>query len=234
MFSMDPKKPAVLFIDEIHRMPMVVEETLYEALEDGTLSVIVGSSNDARSVTLRLPPLVIVGATTKPGALSQPLRDRFGFNAATAPYTDEELAEIVLREWTRNGRESADGAALVVGQRAKGVPRLALHLASRVMDVTAIEHTEITAETAERALEAFGVGRDGLDELDWRVLTALCVTFSGRAVGLDALAQALDVDQHTISATCEGNLVRKGLMMRTKGGRQAAPAAYELVRGMSA
>ena len=222
--------PAVLFIDEIHQMPALVEETLYEVLEDGKLSVVTGSSESARSVSLDVPALVCVGATTKPGALSKPLRDRFGFHAATAPYTDEELAEIVAREWRRFGSDATEGAALLVGRRAKGVPRIALHLAARVMDVAAILEGGITEESARRALEAFGVGDGGLDETDWRILETLCVTFRGRAVGLEALAQALDVDAATIEREHEGALVRAGLVLRTPGGRTATPAAYEVVK----
>ena len=230
LFSLPRDALSVVFIDEIHRLPTIVEETLYEALEDGTLSIVVGSGNEARSVALKLPPIVVVGATTKPGDLSQPLRDRFGFHGQMAPYSESEIAQIVSREWERNDRTFGDGAALVVAQRAKGVPRIALHLAARVLDVTSIEKTDITAATAERSLVAFGIGKDGLDELDWRVLEALCVTFAGRAVGLAALAQALDIDESTIEKEVEGNLVRKGLLVRTPSGRMASPLAYETFR----
>ena len=221
--------PAVLFIDEVHRLPMIVEETLYEVLEDGVISVVIGSGNDARTISLKLPPLVVVGATTKPGAISQPLRDRFGFHGTMAPYSDAEIAEIVTREWRRFGAEPEPGAPLSVATRSKGVPRIALHLANRVLDVTMIERTEITPATAERALLAFGVGTGGLDETDLRIINALTVTFKGRAIGLDALAQALDLDAYDIQRDHEGPLVRMGLMVRTSTGRMATEAAYQLM-----
>lgn len=232
LFSLEPPEgvPGVLFIDEIHRLTPIVEETLYEVLEDGTLTTVVGSGETARSISLKLPPLVIVGATTKPGALAQPLRDRFGFHATMAPYSVEELAQIVGREWTRNERDFTQEAALTVAQRSKGVPRIALHLAMRVLDVTGIERTDITEASAVRSLDAFGIGEGGLDETDWRILEVLCVTFRGRAVGLDALAQALDLDAYTIERDHEGPLVRAGLMVRTSSGRMASPQAYEMVR----
>jgi holliday junction DNA helicase RuvB len=223
--------PAVLFIDEVHRLPMMVEETLYEALEDGVISVVIGTGNDARSITLKLPPLVIVGATTKPGALSQPLRDRFGFHGTTVAYSDRDIAEIVEREWARHERDYEPGAGLVVAQRSKGVPRIALHLAARVLDVTSIEKTDITPATAERSLLAFGVGKNGLDEVDWLILDALTGKFKGRAVGLYALAQSIDVDPSTIENEHEGPLVRLGLITRTPSGRMASPEAYEKVKG---
>lgn len=227
----DDDHPAVLFIDEIHRLPTIVEETLYETLEDGTLTVTIGSGSEARAVTLKLPPLVVVGATTKAGGIAKPLRDRFGFHGTMTDYTEDELAFIVGREWTRQGREFTKEAALVVAKRSKGVPRTALHLAARVLDVAAITKDDIDSGTATKALEAFGVGRDGLDETDLRILHALTTRFAGRAVGLDALAQALDIDQTTITAEHEGNLVRKGYLVRTPSGRVATQEAYDLVRG---
>lgn len=225
-----PHEGAVLFIDEIHRLPSVVEETLYEALEDGSLSVTVGSGSDARAVTLPLSPLTVVGATTKPGAVSAPLRDRFGFHASMAPYSDDELAAIVEREWRRLGATFEPEAPYVVATRAKGVPRRALHLAQRVLDVAAIMRQDVTPELAQRSLETFGIGENGLDETDWAILRALCVTFAGRAVGLDALAQALDLDVATIEREHEGSLVRAGYVVRTRTGRMATPEAYALVR----
>ncbi len=220
----------VLFIDEIHRLTTVVEEALYEALEDQSLSVVVGSGAEARTTTLTLPPFMVVGATTRPGMLSAPLRDRFGFHGKLDPYTVEELATIVAREWERAGFEGDKDSALEVAERSKGVPRIALHLAQRVLDVASIEKTGMSRANVRRALEAFGVGRGGLDETDWRILEALCVHFRGRTVGLDALAQFLDLDSWTIERDHEGPLVRAGLIVRTKGGRMATQAAHDMVR----
>ena len=218
--------PSVLFIDEIHRLPTVVEEMLYEVLEDGTLTIVAGSGPSAKSVTLRLPPLLVVGATTAPGKLTTPLRDRFGLSLAVQPYSDDEIRQIVERSWSHALVDCAPGSAQVVAERSKGVPRLALHLAARVLDVAAIESTTVTPRLAERALEAFGVGRGGLDEVDCRIIHALTRTFAGRAVGLNALAQALDVDTTTIQNEHEPALVRAGLIVRTPAGRQATELAY--------
>ena len=221
--------PTVVFVDEVHRLPAIVEETLYEALEDGTLTVIIGSGSEARSVRHVLPPFVFVGATTKPGSLSQPLRDRFGFHGTMVPYSVDELGYIVGRQWARSGFEFTVQAALTVAERSKGTPRVALHLADRVLDVAATGDRMVTEDVAAQALDAFGIGEGGLDETDWRILTALCETFRGRAIGLDALAQALDLDRETIERGHEGNLVRCGLMVRTRTGRMATPDAYDLV-----
>ena len=225
----------VLFVDEIHRMTSPVEEVLYEALEDGTLSVITGSGQSARPVRISLPPLLVVGATTKPGALSTPLRDRFGVHLVMQPYTLEEITAIVVRSWQRALRtfgDDWDEAGAIVSGAAKGVPRLALHLASRVLDVAAIHGADISPVIVRQALGAFGVDESGLDEVDQAILRLLCVTFKGRPVGLEALAQALDVDKATIAAEHEGPLVRAGLMVRTPQGRMATPTAYELVRAL--
>ena len=224
----------VVFVDEIHRLPAMVEESLYEALEDGTLTVVTGSGSDARSIKHTLPPLVFVAATTKPGSLSQPLRDRFGFHGTLAPYTPDELAFIVGRQWTRNAFEFTMEAALTVANRSKGTPRVALHLADRVLDVAAPTGRTVTGPAAAAALDAFGIGERGLDETDWRIITALCVTFRGRAVGLDALAQFLNLDRATIEREYEGPLVRAGYVIRTANGRMAGAPAYDLMDGARA
>lgn len=217
----------VLFIDEIHRLTPIVEETLYEVLEDNTLSVVVGNGPAAKAVTLRFPPIIVVGATTMPGKLTTPLRDRFGLSLTVAPYSDAELAKIVERSWDHAEIRYAEGSAEVVAQRSKGVPRLALHLASRVLDVAALEKTSVTPLLTERALEAFGVGAGGLDEQDRAILEALCVTFAGRPVGLANLAQAVNMDTKTIEEAHEPNLVRAGLVIRTAQGRLATELAHE-------
>jgi Holliday junction DNA helicase RuvB len=217
----------VVFIDEIHRLPATVEETLYEALEDGTLSIIIGNGPSARAITLNLPTFTVIGATTKPGALSTPLRDRFGLHLTVKPYTDEELVRIVAQAWDRAGVEYHHGAPAVIGARSKGVPRLALHLGARVLDVAAVEGVKVDAELALRALEAFGVGKDGLDETDLRILTVLVE--AARPLGLSSLAQALDIDVATIENEYEGPLVRAGLVMRTPQGRMATPLAREVL-----
>ena len=221
------KANTVLFIDEIHRLPSMVEETLYEVLEDGTLSVVVGAGQAAKAITLRFPPVIVIGATTKPGSLSTPMRDRFGLHLTVKPYSDAELALIVRRCWDAAGADYSEGAPEVVAGRSKGVPRLALHLASRTQDVAALDQEPITPALAERALEAFGVGKGGLDEIDRRIIEALCTTFAGRPVGLANLSQALDLDPQTIESEHEGPLVRCGMMVRTPQGRLATELAHE-------
>lgn len=220
----------VLFVDEIHRLSARVEETLYEALEDGAVSIVVGKGGEARAMTIKAPALVCVGATTKPGSLSAPLRDRFGFRMTMAPYTVDELAFIVGREWTRQGFEFTFDAAMVVAGRARGVPRVALHLAARVLDVVAISKAPLTGRNAADALDSFGIGDGGLDELDWAIIRALTKHFAGRPVGLDALAQYLDVDAATIEDEHEGPLVRGGYLVRTASGRMATPEAFAFAR----
>jgi len=224
----------IIFIDEIHRMPAAVEETLYEALEDGVISVVVGSGPNARAVTLPFEPVVVVGATTKPGSLSTPLRDRFGLQLTVQPYSDAELAQIVERSWNHAQVHYAEGSADVVAERSKGVPRLALHLAARVLDCAAISGDEITPELTTLAMEAFGVGRGGIDEIDLRIIDTLVNVFGGRPVGLANLAQALDLDAATIQEQHEGPLVRAGLIIRTAQGRMATPLAHEWVRARGA
>lgn len=226
---MSAEPGTVLFVDEVHRLPMAVEEALYEPLEDGTLSVTLGQGADARPVSLRVPAFTLVGATTRPGAISQPLRDRFGWHGAMAPYSVAELAEIVSRAWQRSGVPHDDAAPAVVAGAARGVPRVALAYADRCHDLAAIRGLEVTGALAREALTTFGVALDGLDETDKRILTALVRTFGGKPVGLDNLAQALDLDASTLENEHEGFLVRRGLVMRTGRGRQATPAAFELV-----
>lgn len=223
----------VLFIDEIHRMTSPVEEVIYEAMEDGTLSVITGTGVNARPVRMQLPSLLFIGATTKPGVISTPLRDRFGVHLTMQPYERAEIATIVLRSWGRALKTFGNGwdeAADIVAGAAKGVPRLALHLGARVLDVSAMQGRPIDRAIATEALDAFGVDASGLDQMDRAILQLLCVTFKGRPVGLEALAQALNVDKATIVADHEGPLVRAGLVMRTASGRIATPEAYALVR----
>ncbi len=226
----DKDATTVLFVDEIHRIPTVVEETLYEAMEDRTLSILIGKNEAARAVTLALAPFVVVGATTKPGALSQPLRDRFGFHGVTTLYGVGDLSQIVAREWERQGHTPDIGAALVTARAAKGTPRVAIHLATRVLDVCALREVEVTQRQAREALSAFGIDGDGLDEIDRKILAALTGPFKGRAVGLLALAQALDMDPMTIEREHEGALVRSGYMVRTPSGRMATAQAFERSR----
>ena len=222
----------VVFIDEVHRLATPVEEVLYEAMEDQKVSIVTGQSTSARAVTMDLEPFVLVGATTMPGRLSGPFRDRFGLHESLQPYSIEELGQIVRRGWG-DDLAANDLAALEVAKRSRGVPRIALHLAERVLDwlavnpVWSLQDPDCVAE----ALESFGIDGKGLDEVDLRVLTALVRVYSMGPVGLDALAQAADVDVSTIEREHEANLVRAGYIVRTPRGRMATKAALELVQG---
>ena len=220
---------AVLFVDEVHRLPSDVCESLYEALEDNKLSMLRGYGADARAITQALPPIVFVGATDQPGNLPKALRDRFGFHAVMQPYTIEDLAEIARRAFGRAGFPQAAGEACVaVAERSKGVPRLCIHLAERVADVAALGAVTLDVTLALSALAAFGIDQRGLDEDDYRILRALVWTFSGRPVGISALAQCLDLDESTVRER-EGPLVRAGYLIRTRTGRLAMQKAHDLI-----
>jgi Holliday junction DNA helicase RuvB len=219
----------VLFIDEIHRLPHEVSESLYQALEEGCLSVLRGYGADARAITINLPALTVVGATNMPGLLTTALRDRFGFQASLEPYSIEELGTIVRRAFVRMGMaEIEEGPCRVIAERCKGVPRIALHLADRTADVAALEDERVDVRLAMRALAAFDIDRFGLDSEDYRLLGALVVTFSGRPVGLNAWAQVCDMDEWTVRDR-EAALIRAGFLVRTPKGRMALPRAHQLV-----
>jgi Holliday junction DNA helicase RuvB len=220
----------VVFIDEIHRLPVAVAETLYEILEDGVLSVTVGQGELARSIPVQMDQFIVVGATTLPGKLPEPLRDRFGFRDSVKPYTDAELATIVSRAWLRADAEHTEQAAALVASRSKRVPRVALHLADRVLDYSAVTGGRIDLGCTRQALDAFGIGEGGLDETDVDIITALVDTFGCKPVGLHSLAQACNIDAATIEKDHEGNLVRAGFMVRTAAGRLATPLAIEFVK----
>lgn len=221
--------PTVLFIDEIHALPVSVMEMLYEVLEDGTVSTVVGSGADGRAQTHQLTDFVCVGATTRPGVLTRPFLQRFGFQGVVEQYTPEELAEIVQRAWRRVGAAYEDGAALEVATRCKGVPRRSLHLAERVLDYSSVHGDLVSEKMAQQALSFFGIDTNGLEADDHRILEALTGPFAGRTVGLDALSQQLGMDSKTLADQYEPWLMQQGYISRTKTGRMALPAAYELL-----
>ena len=229
----------VLFIDEIHAMSKRSMEVLYEALEDMTVSMVVGTDEETVSYTHELEDLVVVGATTMPGVLATPFRQRFGFHGTVEAYKVDELAEIVSRAWKRVGAKFWKNEPLEVAYRSKGVPRRALHLAERVLDYAAVVDTgdpddgvtvSVKAGFTSKALELFGIDDLGLDQDDYRILNALCVTFGGRTVGLETLAQALDMDPRTLRETYEPYLAQQAYITRTKTGRMALPKAYEILK----
>ena len=219
-------KPTVLFIDEIHATTKPVLEVLYEVMEDGKLSFVA----EGVPITHEMPDLTIIGATTKPGELTEPFRQRFGFTGNVVLYTYEELATMVGNAWERCGVKYGKVEPMEVSRRSKGVPRRALHLAERVLDWAAASDIKgVPAGTVATALAAFGIDENGLDRDDWRIIDALTGPFGGRPVGIDALAMFLDMEPKTIQQQHEPFLCQCGVMARTRAGRIALPAAYELV-----
>lgn len=218
----------VLFIDEIHRMNRLVEEVLYPALEDYVLDIIVGKGPAARSIRLDLPHFTLIGATTRTGLLTGPLRDRFGMAFRLQYYTPEELASIVKRSAFLLGVSIEDEGALEIARRSRGTPRLANRLLKRVRDWSQVRgSTSITEDEAAEALSFFEVDALGLDAMDNRILSLLAEQFAGRPVGLTTLASALAEDTDTLEDVYEPYLIQQGLMVRTPKGRQATVRTYE-------
>ena len=218
----------VLFIDEIHRLNRMVEEVLYPALEDFALDIVVGKGPAARSIRLDLSRFTLIGATTRTGLLTGPLRDRFGIAFRLQYYTPTELAQIVTRSATILGVEiSADGA-LEIARRSRGTPRLANRMLKRVRDWAQVRaNGHIDEDVAAKALSFFEVDPLGLDAVDNKILQLLCVQFSGRPVGLSTLASALSEDTDTLEDVYEPYLMQQGLIVRTPKGRQATQRAFE-------
>lgn len=218
----------VLFIDEIHRLNRMVEEVLYPALEDFELDIVVGKGPAARSIRLDLPRFTLIGATTRTGLLTGPLRDRFGVAFRLQYYTPEELALIVCRSAAILNVDVDQEGALEIARRSRGTPRLANRLLKRVRDWAQVRSDgAITEDVAAQALTFFEVDHMGLDAVDNRLLEVLCVQFSGRPVGLTTLASALAEDPDTVEDVYEPYLMQQGLIMRTPKGRQATRHAWE-------
>lgn len=218
----------VLFIDEIHRLNRMVEEVLYPALEDFVLDIVVGKGPAARSIRLDLPRFTLIGATTRTGLLTGPLRDRFGVAFRLQYYTPEELSPIVCRSASILNVAIDEEGALEIARRSRGTPRLANRLLKRVRDWAQVRGDgAITEDVAAEALTFFEVDHLGLDAVDNRLLEVLCVQFGGRPVGLTTLASALAEDPDTVEDVYEPFLMQQGLMMRTPKGRQATAGAWE-------
>jgi Holliday junction DNA helicase RuvB len=218
----------VLFIDEIHRLPKAVEEVLYPAMEDFQLDILIGKGPTARSIRLDLPRFTLVGATTRSGLLTGPLRDRFGFVGRVDLYEAEDLCAIVTRAAAILGIEVDARAAAEIASRARGTPRIANRLLRRVRDFVEVRaQGAITAELAVTGLELFGVDRLGLDKVDRAILDALCRRFDGRPVGLVTLAQCVGEEPDTVEDAYEPFLLRQGMIQRTPRGRVATPRAFE-------
>jgi len=219
--------PTVLFLDEVHRLPIRVQESLFTVMEDGTLDV-VGAGETTRH---HLPELVVVAATTASGLLAEPFRARFGAQFIMTAYTDDEIATIAGHVWETKETPYAPGEAIELAIRSRGIPRRAVTLAERVLDVVAVKGSDkIGPGDVASALALFGIDANGLDETDYKILSALTKTYAGRPVGLAALAQLLDMEESTIAENHEGYLVRRGFVIRTRAGRLATRAAYELMQ----
>lgn len=218
----------VLFIDEIHRLSRQVEEILYPAMEDYGIDLIIGKGPSARSIRLDLKKFTLIGATTRSGMLSAPLRDRFGVILRLEMYTPEQLAEIVTRSARILGIEIDKAGALEIASRSRGTPRIANRLLRRVRDVAQIQFDGvITEQAAMSALERFEVDELGLDDFDRRMLKTMIDVYNGGPVGLDTIAAAMNEDSATIEDVCEPYLMQIGFLSRTARGRCVTPLGYQ-------
>lgn len=217
----------VLFIDEIHRLSPVVEEILYPALEDYQIDIMIGEGPAARSIKLDLPPFTLIGATTRAGSLTNPLRARFGIISQLQFYSTEDLAHIVRRSARLLKVAIEDAGALEIARRSRGTPRIANRLLRRVRDYAQVRHDGlITAEIADAALRMLAVDGMGLDAVDQKFLLTIMEKFAGGPVGIDNLASALGEDRDTLEDVVEPYLIQQGLVQRTPRGRVATPVAY--------
>ena len=217
----------VLFIDEIHRLSPVIEEILYPAMEDYRLDIMIGEGPSARSVKLDLPPFTLIGATTRAGMLTNPLRDRFGIVARLEFYDQKELSKIVQRSANLLEVEIDSKGALEIAKRSRGTPRIVNRLLRRVRDYADVKaNGKINELVADKALKMLDVDMVGLDLMDRRLLEAIIEKFSGGPVGLDNLASAIGEEKDTIEDVIEPYLIQQGYLMRTPRGRVASPKAY--------
>ena len=218
----------ILFIDEIHRLSHAVEEVLYPAMEDFALDIMIGKGPSARSLRLDLPKFTLIGATTRAGMLSSPLRDRFGISFRLELYTPEELAQIVARSARILKIDCKDEGALEIARRSRGTPRVANRLIKRVRDYAQVRGDGvITRAVAAEALNLLEIDELGLDRTDRAMLMTIIKKFGGGPVGLDTLAASTGEDAGTIEDVYEPYLMQLGFMMRTPRGRVLTPAAYE-------
>lgn len=218
----------VLFIDEIHRLNRSVEEVLYPAMEDFALDIMIGKGPSARSVRLDLPPFTLIGATTRAGLLSAPLRDRFGVISRLEFYTVDELTFIVSRTADLLGIEIVGDAAEEIALRSRGTPRIANRLLKRVRDFAMVRGDGIiTSSLAEEALKRLQIDPRGLDDIDYKMLKSMITSFRGGPVGLDTIAATIGEESQTIEDVYEPYLLQIGFLQRTPRGRIVTPAAYE-------
>ncbi|MDR9387590.1 MAG: Holliday junction branch migration DNA helicase RuvB [Balneolaceae bacterium] len=220
----------ILFIDEIHRLNTVIEEYLYSAMEDFRLDIMIDSGPNARSVQIDLNPFTLVGATTRKGLLTAPLRARFGIDMRLDYYDTELLQRIVLRSASILGYETSDEGAHEIARRSRGTPRVANRLLRRTRDFADVESKDIIDERiADKALNALDVDRNGLDDMDARILRAIIENYRGGPVGLSTLAVAAGEDKGTLEEVYEPYLIKQGYLQRTPKGRIATDKAYTLL-----
>lgn len=226
------ERPCVLYLDECHSCSKVALESLYTLMTEGRLEVINGTGNDTAAYSHPVPNVTVVAATNRAGLLSAPFLNRFGLRLTMEPYSDDDLALIVSRSWTRDGLDFDPEEAMAVARASKNTPRTALHLGARVRDWVTIEGRErISLGTVASALDTFNIDPNGMTDLDRRIIQALTEVFPGRAVGLTNLAGFLDVDPKSISENAEGWLCRAGYLIKTGQGRMATAKAYDLMNG---
>ncbi len=220
----------VLFIDEIHRMPRYIEEILYPAMEDFSLDIIVGSEGNSRNIKIDLPPFTLVGATTRAGDLSAPLRDRFGITSKLQFYTVDELTDIIKRTARVLNVEIEEDAACELAKRSRGTPRIANRLFKRVRDFALVKgNGVVNLEITEEALERLKVDKMGLDNTDRELLLAIIEKFNGGPVGIEALSSSIGEEVTTIEDVYEPYLLQTGLLKRTSRGRIATDKAYQIL-----
>ena len=220
----------VLFIDEIHRMPRFIEEILYPAMEDFSLDIIVGSEEKSRNIKIDLPPFTLVGATTRAGDLSAPLRDRFGITSKLQFYTTDELCRIIKRTAKVLKTEIDDEAALELATRSRGTPRIANRLCKRVRDFALVKgNGKIDLEITLESLERLKIDKIGLDKTDHDLLLAIINKFNGGPVGIEAISSSIGEEATTIEDVYEPYLLQTGLLKRTSRGRMVTAKAYEIL-----
>ena len=218
----------ILFIDEIHRMSRHVEEVLYSAMEDYCIDIVVGKGPTAKSIRLSLPHFTLIGATTRAGMLSSPLRDRFGIIQRLEYYSAEELGQIVKRTAGLLNTPITEEAALEIARCSRVTPRVANRLLKRVRDIAQIKfENNIHSESCEKALELLNIDKNGLDEIDRRIIHAIALQFKGGPVGLETLAAAIGEERDTLEDVYEPYLIQQGYLQRTPRGRMLTPKAYE-------
>lgn len=224
----------VLFIDEIHRIPKFIEEILYSAMEDFELDIVVGQEGSTRSIKIDLPPFTLVGATTRAGDISAPLRDRFGIVSKLNYYTEEELKNIIKRTSRVLGMDIEDNAALELARRSRKTPRIANRLFKRVRDFACVKgESLITLDTTRTSLQRLKVDKYGLDAIDIEYLDAIINKFNGGPVGVETISSAIGEEQSTIEDVVEPYLMQEGFIKRTPRGRVVTEKSYEHLNNLN-